>query len=82
MTLGFSLIGGGLGACGALIESPISNLPGRPVESFLRFVQSPFRVFALGECLSEVIHFFVEKVKITTHCLGPMGEGVNNIKFC
>ena len=36
MTLIFDFIGGWLGTCGA----PISSLSGRPVESFLHFVQS------------------------------------------
>ena len=82
MTLGFTFIGGGLGTCSVLIVSPISNLPAGPVKPFLQLVQNPFRVFALGECLPGVIHFFAEKLRIDTDCLGPMGEGVNNTKFC
>ena len=82
MTIGFNFIGGGLGTCSVLIVNSIINLPGRPVKPFLHLVQSPFRVFALGECLSEVIHFLAEKLRIVTHCLGPIGEGVNNPKFC
>ena len=82
MTLCFNFIGGGLGACGALIVSLISNLPGGPAKPFLHLVQSPYKVFELGKCLLEVIHFLVEKLRIATHCLGPIGEGVNNTKFC
>ena len=81
ITLHFYFIGGRLGTCGALVDSPISNLSGGPIKPFLHLVQSPFGVFTLGECLPEVIHFFVE-FRIATHCLAPMGEGVNNTKFC
>ena len=77
MTLGFDFIGSGLGTYGTLIVSLISNLPGEPVKPFLHIVQSLFRVFALDECLPVVIHFFVEKLRIATHCLGPMGEGLD-----
>ena len=41
------------------VSAPIIDLTGRPVESFLHLVQSPFRVFAFGESLSEVILFFL-----------------------
>ena len=82
MTLCIYFIGGGLDACGALVVSPISNLPGGPVLPFLHLVQSLHRVFTLNKCLPEVIHFFAEKLRIATHCLGPMGEGVNSTKFC
>ena len=82
MTLCFDLTGSGLGTCGTLIVSTISNLPGGPVIPFLHLVQSPFMVFMLGECLPEVIHFFAEKLRIATHCLGPMCEGVDDTKLC
>ena len=82
MTLGFDFIGSWLGACSALVVSPIIDLPGGPVNPFLYLVQSPFWVFTLGECLPEMIHFFVEKLRIATHCCGPMGEGINYTKFC
>ena len=75
MVLGYDFIGSGLGACGALVVSPISYFPGGPVEPFLHLVQSPLGVFTLGECLPEMIHFFVEKLRIATHCFDPMGEG-------
>ena len=82
MTLGFDFIGSGLGACGALAVTSINYLPGGPVKPFLPLVQSPFWVFTLGECLPEMIHFFAEKLRIATHCFGPMGEGINYTKFC
>ena len=69
ITYGFNFIGSGLGACGILVVSPINDLPGGPVKPFLHLVQSPFRLFTLGECPPEMIHFFVEKLRIATHCL-------------
>ena len=82
VTLCFYFIGGGLGTCSALVVSPISNLHGGLVKPFLHLGQSPLWIFSLDECLPEVAHFFVEKLRIATHCLGPMGEGVHNTKFC
>ena len=82
MTLSFDFIGSGLGTCSALVVSAINDLSGGPVKPFLHLVQSPFWVFALGECLPEMIHFFVEKLRIATHCFGPMGEGINYTKLC
>ena len=38
-----------------IIVAPIITLPGRPVESFLHLVQSPFMIFTLGESLPKVI---------------------------
>ena len=82
MALGFDFIGTGLGAYGALVVSPINDLPGEPVKPFLHLAQSPFWVFALDECLPEMILFFAEKLRIATHCFGPVGEGINYTKFC
>ena len=82
MTLGFDFIGSGMDACSALVVSPINDLPGGPVKPFFHLVQSPFWVFTLDECLSEMIHFFAENLRIATHCFGPMGEGINCTKFC
>ena len=65
-----------------MVVSPINDLPGGAVKPFLHLVQSPFGVFSLGECLPEMIHFFAEKLRIATHCFGPLGEGINYIKFC
>ena len=81
MTLGFDFIGSGLGACSALSVSPTIDLAGRPVKAFLHLVQSPFGVFTLGECLPEMLNFFVEKIRLATHCFGPMGEGINYTQF-
>ena len=81
LTIDFNFTEGGLGACGVPVVSPISSLPGGPVKPFLHLVQSLFRVFTLGEHLPEVILLFAEKLRIATHCFGPMVEGVNNTKF-
>ena len=65
----------------AQIVAPIIALPGRPVESFLSLVQSPFRIFTLGESLPEVILFFLEQLGIAAHGRGPMGEGLDNTEL-
>ena len=64
-----------------IIVDPIINLPGRPVESFLHLVQSPFRIFTLGESLPEVILFVLEQLRIAAHGAGPMGEGLDNTEL-
>ena len=66
---------------GTLAISPINCLTGRPIEPFLHLVQSPFRVFALGESFPEVLFFYFEQLRITAHSFGPMGEGVDNTKL-
>ena len=43
-----------------IVGAPIINLPGRPVESFLHLVQSPYGIFAFSDSLPEVILFFLE----------------------
>ena len=63
------------------IVAPIIVLPGRPVKSFLHLVQSPLRIFTLGESLPEVIFFFLEQLRIASHAGGPMGEGLDNTEF-
>ena len=63
------------------IVAPFIALPGRPVESFLHLVQSPLRIFTLGESLPEVILFFLEQLRIAAHSGGPMGEGLDNTEF-
>ena len=81
MTLIFSFIGDRLGSCSALDVNPIIDLTGRPVESFLHLVQSPFRIFAFGDSLSEVVLFMLEQLRLAAHCSDPMGEGVDYTKF-
>ena len=64
-----------------IIIAPIIALPGRPVESFLHLVQSPLRIFAVGESPPEVLLFFLKQLRIAGHGGGPMGEGLNDTKF-
>ena len=73
VTLIFDFIGGKLGTCGA----PITNLSGRPVESFLHLVQSPFGIFAFSESLPEMVLFLLEQLRLAAPCGGPMGEGLD-----
>ena len=79
LTLNF--FSGSRSTCGTLIVNPINGLPGRPVESFLHLVQRSFRIFALGESFPEVVLLLFEQLRIAAHCLGPMGECVNDTKF-
>ena len=72
MTLGFNFIGNGLGTCGALAISLIINLTGWPAKPFLHLFQSPFRVFTMGKCFAEMLHFLLEKIRIVTNSFGPM----------
>ena len=77
VTLVFNFISGRLGTCGA----PITNLSGRPVDSFLHLVQSPFGIFAFSESLPEMVLFLLEQLRFAAHSGGPMREGVDNTKF-
>ena len=69
------------GTCVTLVISPINGLTGRPVESFLHLVQSPFGIFALGESFPEVFLFLFEQLRITAHSFGPVGEHVDYTKL-
>ena len=81
VTLTLNLSGGSRGTVSTLVVNPINGLTGRPVEPFLHFVQSPHGVLALGESLPEVFFFLFEQLRIATHSLSPMGEGVDNTKL-
>ena len=74
MTLDFNFIGNRLGTCSALAVSPIIDLTGKPGKSFLHLVQSPFWVFTIGKCFPEMLHFFLEKLRIATNSVGPLCE--------
>ena len=63
------------------IVAPIINLSGRPVKSFLHFVQGPFGVVAFGESFPEVFFFLLEQPRITAHGGGPMGEGLDDTEL-
>ena len=77
VTLGFNFIGSGLGTCGTLAVSPIIDLTGRPRKSFLHHVQSPFGVVTIGKSFPEMLHFFLEELRIATDC-----EGTDDTTFC
>ena len=63
MTLIFNFIGDRLGSCSALVVNPINDLTGRPAESFLHLVLSPFRILAFGESLPGVVLFLLEQLR-------------------
>ena len=50
-------------------------------ESFLHLVQSPLRIFAVGESLPEVLLFFLEQLRVAAHSEGPLGEGLDDTEF-
>ena len=77
----FNFSSGSRGTCGTLVVSPINGLTGRPVKSFIHLVQSPFRIFALGESFPELFLFLLEQLRLAAHSFGPMGEGVNYTKL-
>ena len=79
LTLNF--FSGSRGTCGTLVVSPIKSLTGRPVKYFLHLVQSPFRILAFSESFPNMFLFLFEQLRIAAHCLGPVGEGVNDTKF-
>ena len=79
LTLNFS--GGSRGTVGTLVTNPINGLTGGLVKPFLHFVQSPIGIFTFSESLPEMFFFLFEQLRIAAHCLGPMGEGVNDTKF-
>ena len=75
MTLNFNFIGDRLGSCSALVVNPIIDLTGRPVESFLYFVQSPLRLFAFGESPPKASLFSVGATQTCYTLLWPYGKG-------
>ena len=79
LTLNFS--GGSRGTVGTLITHPINGLTRGLVKPFLHFVQSPLGIFTFSESLPEMFFFLFEQLRIAAHCLGPMGEGVNDTEF-
>ena len=81
MTLTLNFSGGSRGSVGTLVTNPIIGLTEGLVESFLHFVQSPLGILAFSESLPEVFFFLFEQLRIAAHCLGPMGECVNDTKF-
>ena len=79
LTLNFS--GGSRGTVSTLVINPINGLTGGLVKPFLHLVQSPLGMLAFGESLPEMFFFLFEQLRIAAHCLGPMGEGVDDTKL-
>ena len=61
-----------------IVVAPIIYLSGRPVESILHLVQSPFGVVTFGESFPEVLLFFLKQLRITAHGGSPVGEGLDD----
>ena len=55
-----------------IVNAPIIDLSGRPVESFPHLVQSPLRIYAFSKSLPGVILFFLEQLRLAAHSGGPM----------
>ena len=81
VTLALDFSGGSRGTISTLVVNPINGLTGGLVKHFLHFVQSPLGILAFSESLPEMFFFLFEQLMIATHCLGLMGEGVNDTKF-
>ena len=79
LTLNFS--DGSRGTISTLDVNPINGFTGELVKPFLHFVQSPLWILTFSESLPEMFFFLFEQLMIAAHCLGPMGEGVNDTKF-
>ena len=79
LTLDFPV--GSRGTISTLFVNPINGLTGGLVKSFLNFVQSPLGILTFSESLPEMFFFLFEQLRFAAHCLGPMGEGVNDTKF-
>ena len=60
MTLCFYFVGGGLGVCGLLTVSPITNLTGWLGRPFLHPVQGSSGVLTVSEYFPEMLHLFLE----------------------
>ena len=58
-----------------IVVAPIIDLSGRPVESILHLVQSPFRVVTFGESFPEVLLFFFEATQDYCTWWKPCGRG-------
>ena len=81
VTPGFNFIGRGLGTCGVLAVSPITDLTGRPSKSFFHLIQSPYGVVTIVKSFPEMLHLFLQELRIATDCFGPIGEGTDDTIF-
>ena len=69
VTLEFYFIGGGISTSSALGISLIHPVYG------------PIGVLAVGECLPEMIHFFLEKLRFIANCFDPVGKYIDYTIF-
>ena len=81
MTLTLDFSSGSRGTVGTLVTNPIIDLTGGLVKPFLHFVQSPLGILAFSESLLEMFLFPFEQLRIAAHCLGHMGECVDDTEF-
>ena len=81
MTLTLNFSGGSRGSVGTLVTNTIIGLTGGLVKPFLHSVQNPLGILAFSESLPEMFFFLFEQLWIAAHCLGPMGECVDDIEF-
>ena len=81
MTLGFNFIGNRLGTCSVLAVGLIIDLTGWPGKSFLHLVQSPFGIFTIAKCFPEMLHFFLEKLRISTTVLAQWVRVLITLNF-
>ena len=81
MTLALNFSSGSRGTVGTLVTNPIIGLTGGLVEPFLHFVQSQLGILAFSESLPEMFFFLFELLRFAAHCLGPLGECVDDTEF-
>ena len=81
VTLGFDFIGGGLNTSIVLGIGTIASLVGQLSEPFFQPVYDPFGVLTMSECLPEVLHFFMEKLRFVAYCFGPVDKCINYTIF-
>ena len=81
MTLTLNFSSGSRGTVSTLVTNPIIDLTGGLVKPFLHFVQRSLGIFTFSESLPEMFFFLFEQIRIAVHCLGPMGECVNDNEF-
>ena len=82
VSLVFDFIGGGLSTSGVLVDGTVVSLAGKVQEPSFHPVYGQFGVLAASECLPEVVHFIVEKLRFVAYCFGFLGESINYIIFC
>ena len=82
MTLGFDFIRGGLSTSSVLGISAVASQVSKLRDPYFHPVYDPFGVLAVNECLPEVVHFFMEKLRFVAYCSGPVGKCITYTIFC